>query len=413
MKRTKFIFLTCFIFLIGVFQIFGQDVVYHLNCRHYKTPLTIDSLVFINLNNQTSLAFSGINQSSFSINLSEQLLVNKNSDKNWQPRIFKVLQNLPGIFKVKIPLNEEIICEVYKLSGEKLYSKHIFSGINNLLEIRIGESNVYLVRLQSQNGTLNEKVIGRNKNSEIGIRSYTWFKNIENVNEKSGNYSAFDFNFQPGDSLKVLVFKTDYHPDSLTFKITASDTLNFLLEKKGFEYMGKYYKTAIINGREWMAENMAYKVDEGCWVYNNIDTLVEKYGFLYSWEKAMEICPKKWRLPTDEEWEELATFISNDNGGYKKVVDDWYGVGKHLKSTFGWNLVGNGTDDYGFNGFPGGVRTNDGNFDAEFSIGYWWCFTQYSNEKAYYWYLKSWDTFLHRNYYAKTSAISVRCIKNN
>ena len=69
-----------------------------------------------------------------------------------------------------------------------------------------------------------------------------------------------------------------------------------------------------------------------------------------------------WHVPIDEEWEELAQYISDQNGGYGKSGDGWWDVGTHLKSTSGWT-IGNGTDDYGFAGLPAGFRSTNGDYN--------------------------------------------------
>ena len=36
----------------------------------------------------------------------------------------------------------------------------------------------------------------------------------------------------------------------------------------------------------------------------------KKYGNLYTWEEALEVCPEGWRLPTDEDWQNLEVTFS-------------------------------------------------------------------------------------------------------
>jgi uncharacterized protein (TIGR02145 family) len=38
----------------------------------------------------------------------------------------------------------------------------------------------------------------------------------------------------------------------------------------------------------------------------------------------------------------------------------------------GWPDSGNGTDNYGFNALPGGIRYESGSYDMVGSNGYWW-----------------------------------------
>ena len=88
----------------------------------------------------------------------------------------------------------------------------------------------------------------------------------------------------------------------------------------------KTYRTIEIGKQKWLAENFAYipfvcELDSnkcGVWVYGYNGTNVEyakstieyqKYGCLYSWEQAKQLCPEGWHLPTDEDWSELEKFI--------------------------------------------------------------------------------------------------------
>jgi uncharacterized protein (TIGR02145 family) len=66
---------------------------------------------------------------------------------------------------------------------------------------------------------------------------------------------------------------------------------------------GKIYKTVKIADQWIMAENLAYKPDNGkFWAYEDIDSNIAIYGYLYDWETAMNIAPEGWHLPSRKEW---------------------------------------------------------------------------------------------------------------
>ncbi len=55
-----------------------------------------------------------------------------------------------------------------------------------------------------------------------------------------------------------------------------------------------------------MAENLAYKPDNGeYWAYDNKDSNIAIYGYLYDWETAMDIAPEGWHLPSRKEWKSI------------------------------------------------------------------------------------------------------------
>jgi len=129
---------------------------------------------------------------------------------------------------------------------------------------------------------------------------------------------------------------------------------------------GHVYKTAKIGNQVWMAENLLYKHEE-----DGVHSI-----FDYSWNEAsgsieagcpaedyfvldgitfrncpmampaQGLCPDGWRLPTADDFKTLIEFA----GGSKYA-------GKYLKSTIGWDGVGNGVDCFGFNLMP---STKDG-----------------------------------------------------
>ncbi len=74
---------------------------------------------------------------------------------------------------------------------------------------------------------------------------------------------------------------------------------------------GKIYITVKIGNQTWMAENLNFTTAEGSWCYENDSTYCEKYGRLYSWETAREVCPAGWHLPSKSEFE---TLLSNVGG---------------------------------------------------------------------------------------------------
>ena len=74
------------------------------------------------------------------------------------------------------------------------------------------------------------------------------------------------------------------------------------IEADGIEY---YYISH--NGLDWFRNNLAnpaYGVP-----YSNAEAVSNVLGRFYSYEEASEACPEGWRLPTDQEWIDLASSL--------------------------------------------------------------------------------------------------------
>lgn len=53
-----------------------------------------------------------------------------------------------------------------------------------------------------------------------------------------------------------------------------------------------------------MAENLNYN-SENSFCYDELKSNCDKYGRLYIWEIAKNVCPDGWHLPSDREWKIL------------------------------------------------------------------------------------------------------------
>ena len=155
-----------------------------------------------------------------------------------------------------------------------------------------------------------------------------------------------------------------------------------------------------------MAENLAYKADSGCWVYDNDESNVATYGYLYDWETAKKVCPKGCHLPSTEEWQTLIDYL-----GGKDVA------GGKLKATSGWKSPNKGaTNESGFSALPSGrggvISSSDSKFWNMGKQGYWWSASKGNFSDAWHCYL--YYNLLNVYLYLKTMThgFSVRCVKD-
>lgn len=184
---------------------------------------------------------------------------------------------------------------------------------------------------------------------------------------------------------------------------------------------GRTYRSVIIGGKEWLAENLDFKfsglaIGQGSsssepranYYQNNEATYGvngNKYGLLYNWiavkyleDHKSELIPG-WHVPTTTEWDALATAVGGSGV-----------AGTKLKSTTGWSS-GNGDGSYGFAAFPAGHH-NSGSFYDLGSSAYFWTATEYSSSKAYFRYFYT-GASLDSSYYNKSLGYSVRLVKDS
>jgi uncharacterized protein (TIGR02145 family) len=119
---------------------------------------------------------------------------------------------------------------------------------------------------------------------------------------------------------------------------------------------GKKYKVVKFGTQIMMSENLAYKPSSGnYWAYDNKQSNVSKYGYLYDWEIAKKVAPIGWHLPTKEEWENFYENSHNHNQDetyYENLLEE-------EKAVFQQVIQGGNS---GFNALLSGIRQPDGTF---------------------------------------------------
>ena len=69
------------------------------------------------------------------------------------------------------------------------------------------------------------------------------------------------------------------------------------------------YRTQKIGNLIWFAENLRFKTSNSS-SYENSETDSNMYGQYYSTEDIENVCPKGWRVPTLEDWNELKEYMN-------------------------------------------------------------------------------------------------------
>ena len=167
---------------------------------------------------------------------------------------------------------------------------------------------------------------------------------------------------------------------------------------------GKSYKTVVIGGKTWMAENLNFVTDSS-FCYDDVPANCTKYGRLYQEFDAEKACPEGWTLPTESDFSDLVNTVKaefGDNNGSLRAVGEWE------NTIFGDNVVA--TNASGFSAVPGGYRASTGECDGEGTKAYFWGVS--GNTLTYPWILSNQydlDRQSGRNGYF---AYSIRCISS-
>lgn len=138
--------------------------------------------------------------------------------------------------------------------------------------------------------------------------------------------------------------------------------------------------------------------------YKNDPSNGATYGRLYNWYAVNDprgLAPLGWHIPTDGEWTTLTNFLGGEDV-----------AGGKLKSTSGWLENGNGTNNSGFTGVPGGQRLPNGEFNPIGHFGTWWSSTEVNTNTARYRYLLFNSGEVNRFYNLKAFGFSVRCLRD-
>ena len=140
---------------------------------------------------------------------------------------------------------------------------------------------------------------------------------------------------------------------------------------------GQVYKTVKIGDQVWMAQNLNYddsvktpSLKENSWCYNDSSEYCDKYGRLYSWAAAKDVCPTGWHLPSEDELDDLIDSVARSAS-----------VGKSLQT----KLWDSGTDAYGFSAIPAGRRDDSGWYTGESAA--FWSSTAESKGYAFYMFI--------------------------
>jgi len=152
------------------------------------------------------------------------------------------------------------------------------------------------------------------------------------------------------------------------------------------------------NNNEWILLQTCAR----CWWQNDSATYAREYGALYNqFCVNQNVCPKGYRVPGNEAWDELVNYLGGSDvaGGKLKSRGTDYWLSPNTGAT---NRVG-------FNAHGGSARSViDGGFPAFRQMGFWWAYEEYEFREMSY----DSASFLGGGFSPRENGMAIRCIKN-
>jgi uncharacterized protein (TIGR02145 family) len=200
--------------------------------------------------------------------------------------------------------------------------------------------------------------------------------------------------------------------ENIMFQVQADDDIETVLignqewTLKNLD-VSTYRNGDVIPEEEDLLRWMMLKTGAWCY-YNNNPEEGKKYGKLYNWYAVNDprgLAPDGYHIPTPDEWQILV----------REIIKKMRLAGKTISITSDNSIQLWGfrdpteTKKSVFKGLLGGKRNEYGKFDLIDKLGYWWSSDDITKQEN-----DAWGTLGDQSIYAlaKTSGLSVRCIKN-
>lgn len=164
-------------------------------------------------------------------------------------------------------------------------------------------------------------------------------------------------------------------------------------------------------GYEWASAGQAFCIYpythiDGC---DSVEAVIAAFGVLYNWDavNSKKLCPTGFRVPTDEDWDELVTYLGGEAIAGGKVKSRRTAPGSQPY----WESPNTGaTDNFGFKAVPSGFRSSLGQYDLVGYYAEWWSSTQSSTDVGHTYYASYDNSGLYPSSGKKKAGYAVRCM---
>jgi uncharacterized protein (TIGR02145 family) len=377
-------------------------------------------------------------------------------DNNIGDNVFHVSQNYPNPMEGKttvvlfLPENVNVLITVSDIMGRELieWEYRLDRGSHSFTFFPGSESVYFLTAWVNHQSQTIKMFNSPSPASTSGNCKLKYNGQQTGFEEYKSGTKLNSFIFNLGDQLKYTAF-TSLGERIITSTPTGDQTYYFHYTGNPCpgaptitDIDGNIYNTVQIGDQCWMKENLKTTTynngtsipnvtDANAWSYLSTGAYVwydndiswkDNYGALYNWSATVDansLCPTGWHVPSNDEWTAVTDYIGGTGTPHGnelkscRQVNSPLGGGCSTSEHPRWNQHNThyGTDDYGFSGLPGGVRSFSGTFYDYGYDGYWWSSTEYSGNAWGRKLLYSYGV-VGEFYLDKRDGFSVRCLQD-
>lgn len=316
------------------------------------------------------------------------------------------------------------IIRLFDISGRLicLKEKKLFQG-KHTFEISNLSKGMYVVDVKTGNDHFSDRIVSTaDYNGSVNI-SYNSFTINNRMKSKVLRNSYSHMIYEEGDVFMAKAWIGN-HAKIKLFVPTQDTVIDFYFIEC-IDIENNIYPVVNIGEQLWMASNMVSKTfrngdiiqtteeigvdinqeDNPVYYWDNHNFDVD--GKLYTWYAANDyrgLCPSGWRIPRNEDWDELIEYLGGNENSGEKLKDKCMELWEYS------NIPSNNST--GFSALPTGFRYANGVFEKEKEIVHYWTSTENNENSAYRATLLYNQPYVDSYFNNKKHGFTVRCISS-